>query len=565
MEYQEAYKNWKENPFFNAEIHQELEQIEGNDEEIQDRFYQELHFGTAGLRGKLGAGTNRMNIYTVAKATEGFARMLEEEGEEAKKRGVVIGYDIRHKSKEFAEITAGVFAAHGIHVFLHPHIVPTPVVSYSIRKLSAYAGVMITASHNPKIYNGYKAYGSQGSQILDDWANRIEEKIGQVEDYASISCLQGEEALEKGILEYVPSELMESYYQDVLSLTIHEGEALDKDICLVYSPLNGCGNLPVRNILKERGFHNVHVVKEQENPDPDFTTVGYPNPEDPQAFRLSEKLGKEVSADILLATDPDSDRLALEVKNEQGDYVFLNGNRIGALLIYYIVTEKAAQGTLPKKGAIIKSIVTGDISKAIAREYGLTVFETLTGFKNIAKPANDWDSTGEYDFLFGYEESIGFNHGPFVRDKDAVSSSMLVAEMAAFYKKKGLSLLQVLDKIYQHYGYYNEKLQSVVLEGLDGSARIQRIMDDFRAHPIQEVEGIACKEITDYQKDDTGLPKSNVLKYHYEDGSWYAIRPSGTEPKIKVYIYTKSSSKEGSEKKIDSFFRVIEEKMKEVK
>ncbi len=565
MDYKEKYEAWLRDDSFDEATHAELLAIQGDDAEILDRFYQDLKFGTAGLRGKLGAGTNRMNLYTVAQASEGFARTIEAEGEEAKKRGIALAYDVRHMSREFAELTAEIFAAHGIHVYLHREIQPTPLLSYTIRKLHAIAGVMVTASHNPREYNGYKAYGEEGSQILDDMANRILDNIAQVTSYASIPKMPLSEGLQCRLIEYVPDEVIEEYVSDVLKLTIHDGEEVDKGVRIVYSPLNGCGNKLVRRILAQRGFEQVYVVPEQELPDSDFTTVGYPNPEDPKAFAYSIELGKRVGADLLLATDPDSDRTALEVRNKEGEYVFLNGNRIGALLVNYILTQKSAAGTLPANGAVIKSIVTGDLIKPICEKYGVEVFEVLTGFKNICAPANEWDRTGEKTYVFGFEESIGFNHGTFVRDKDAVSSAMLVAEMAGFYKKQGKTLLDVLEDLYQEYGHYDERLISIVLEGLDGQALIGRIMESFRAQGIEQIGKMKLVRTVDFDRDETGIPKSNVLKYYYDDKSWYALRPSGTEPKIKLYMYVVGKTAEDAQLKLDLMEKACRDRMNAVK
>lgn len=565
MDYRKKYEEWLNNEFFDAKTHEELVAIKDDEAEVQDRFYQELKFGTAGLRGKIGAGTNRMNKYIVAKATEGFARTIEEDGEEAKKKGVAIAYDVRHRSEEFAHITAEVFAAHGITVYIHKTIQPTPVLSYTIRHLGCHAGVMVTASHNPRDYNGYKAYGPEGSQILDELADRILGHIAKVDDYSKIPRLPLEDAMRDGLIKWVPDEVLETYEKKVLALAIHDGEEIDKNVNIVYSPLNGCGYPWIPNILEKRGFTNLHVVEEQRDPDPDFTTVGYPNPEDPKAFAYSIELGKKVGADILIASDPDSDRVALEVRNRDGEYVFVNGNRIGALLVDYILREMKAVGTLPENGAVIKSIVTGDLVRPICEKYGVELLEVLTGFKNIAAPSNEWDTTKEKTFVFGFEESIGFNHGNFVRDKDAVSSSMMVAEMAAFYKKQGKTLLERLEEIYETYGYYNEKLISIVLEGADGQALIGRIMDDFRAKPIEEIGDMKLVRTVDYLKDDLGLPKSNVMKYYYDDKSWYALRPSGTEPKIKLYMYSVGADMEESAEKLERMEKACRARMDAVK
>lgn len=564
MNYKEKYQQWLNNPFFDEETKKELLSIKDDEAEIQDRFYQDLEFGTAGLRGKIGAGSNRMNVYTVSLATQGLADTIKSYGQEAMDRGVVISRDVRNMSKEFAEITASVLAANSIKVYIHRDITPTPVLSYSIRKLKTISGVMITASHNPKQYNGYKAYWEEGSQILDNIANQILDNMNKVGDFSNVKTMDFNEALDNGMIEWIDDSLIDSYIDDVLSLTI-EDEDIQKDVSIVYSPLNGTGNKLVRRILSERGFTNVHVVEEQENPDPDFTTVGYPNPEDPKAFEYSIRLGKKVNAEILLATDPDADRTALEVRDKNGEYVFLNGNKIGSLLAYYILSRLHANNKLPEDGAIVKSIVTGDLSKVVAKEYGVECFDVLTGFKNIFAPANLWDKTNEKTFIYGFEESIGYNYGTFVRDKDAVSSSMMISEMTAYYKKQGKSLLDVLDELYEKYGYYGDKLISIVLEGADGQALISRIMEDYRNNPIKEIKDLKLEKIIDYKFDETGLPKSNVLKYIYDDGSWFVVRPSGTEPKIKLYIYSVANSKQAGDEKIKEIFETAHNKIQSVK
>lgn len=564
MDYKKRYQEWLENPYFDEETKKELKAIANDEKDIEDRFYQDLQFGTAGLRGKLGAGTNRMNIYTVSLASQGLADTIKEYGKDAMNRGVAISYDVRHMSKEFAQISARVLAANGIKAFLHKDITPTPVLSYTVRKLGNISGIMITASHNPKEYNGYKAYWEEGSQILDDIADKILDNISKIGAFENVELISLEEGIEKGFIQYIDESLIDDYIKDVLSLSI-EDEAIDKNIKIVYSPLNGTGNKLVRRILEERAFKNVYVVKEQENPDPDFSTVGYPNPEDPKAFKYAIELGKKEEADILIATDPDADRTALEVRDKDGNYVFLTGNKIGLLLTNYILSRLSARNEMPKNPVIVKSIVTSNFSGVIAEKYGVEAIDVLTGFKNIYAPANEWDKTGEKTYVFGYEESIGYSYGSFVRDKDAVSSAMMISEMAAFYKKQGKSLLDVLEDLYKENAYYGEKLISVVLEGLDGQALIGRIMEDFRANPIKEMDGIKLLEVIDYKNDETGLPKSNVLKYIFDDGSWYVLRPSGTEPKIKLYIYSVDKDKKVSEDKIDLIYTRASEKIKAVK
>ncbi len=563
MDYLEKYNYWLSSEYFDEDTKKELESIKGDDEEILDRFHTNLTFGTAGMRGKIGAGTNRMNKYTVSLATQGLAETIKVRGKDAMKRGVAIAYDVRHFSKEFAEITASVLAANGIKVYLFDDIRPTPLLSYTIRKLGTISGVVITASHNPKDYNGYKVYWEEGSQILDDIAEEILNNINAIGDFSNVKFMDLEEGLNKTLINYIGKEIDDEYIEDVKSLALNED--IDKDIKIVYTPLNGTGNKPVRRVLRERGFENVFVVPEQENPDPDFTTVGYPNPEDIKAFDYAIRLGKEKNADLLIATDPDCDRVACMVKDFNGEYVALNGNQTGALLVKYILSSRHRDGTIPKNGAIVKSIVTGDLGKAIAKEYNVATIETLTGFKNICGKANEFDKTGEYTFIMGYEESIGYVYGTIVRDKDGVISSMLIAEMAAYYKKQGKTLLDELNEIYKKYGYYFEKLISIVLEGVEGQERINRIIDSFREDPIRNIGDMKLMKIIDYLNDETGNPKSNVLKYYFDDGSWYAVRPSGTEPKIKVYIYSKDKEKQASKNKIKAIEKATMDRIESIK
>lgn len=553
MDYRKNYDLWYQNDKFDDTTKKELTEIKDNDEEIKDRFYKSLEFGTAGLRGILGAGTNRMNQYMVAQATQGFADTIAESGDQAKKAGVAISYDVRHKSEEFAKVTAEVFAANGIKVWIHKEIQPTPVLSYTVRKLKTKAGVMITASHNPKNYNGYKAYNEEGSQILDETATKILGHIKDYPDFFKIPRIDFDEGLKTGIIEYVPDSVLEDYKKDVLACTINDD--IDKDISIVYTPLNGTGNKLVRYILDQRGFKNIHVVSEQENPDPDFTTVGYPNPEDPKAFKYSEQLGKQVNADLLLATDPDADRCAVEVLNIDGEYEFLTGNKIGSLLTNYILEALDKNGELPENGAVVKSIVSTDLIEPIANKYGVKKFDVLTGFKNIYAVANELERTGEGKFIFGFEESIGYNYKDFVRDKDAITSAMMIAEMAAYYKKQGKTLLDVLDDMYKEHGYYANEVVSIVLEGLDGQERIGRIMEEVRSNPIKELAGLKQVKIIDYKLGDTGLPKSNALKFYFEDNSWLALRPSGTEPKIKIYVNAIDQTADRANEKKDKFIK----------
>ncbi|WP_313756060.1 phospho-sugar mutase [Tissierella sp.] len=548
MNYKEKYNYWLENDYFDEDTKLELKGII-DDKEIEDRFHRDLTFGTAGLRGKIGAGTNRMNRYTVSLASQGLAQTIVNKGQEAMAMGVAIAYDVRHYSDEFAEIAARVLAANGVKVYLFEGIRPTPVLSYAIRKLKTISGIVITASHNPKDYNGYKVYWEEGSQILDDIAGEILDGINRIKDFSEIELMDLDKAIQDGLIKYIGKEIDDSYDEDLLKLKLNDD--MDKDIKIIYTPLNGTGNIPVRRILKKRGFTNIIVVPEQENPDPNFTTVGYPNPEDVKAFDYAKELGKKESADIIIATDPDCDRVAMMVKDRDGEFQPINGNQTGALLVNYILSQRHKKGDIPPNGAIVKSIVTGDLSKEIAKKYNVETIETLTGFKNICGKANEFDKTGEYTFIFGYEESIGYVYGTMVRDKDGVNTSMLIAEMAGYYKKQGKSILDVLEDLYHEHGYYEDRLMSIVLEGLEGSKRISRMMEEFRRSPIMEFGDMKVVKIIDYLLDETGNPKSNVLKYYLDDGSWYAIRPSGTEPKIKLYIYSKDKNNEVSKRKTE--------------
>lgn len=561
MRYREIYEMWTTDEYFDEMTRQELTAIT-DEKEIEDRFYADLKFGTAGLRGKIGAGTNRMNKYTVALATQGLAKTIVKRGKEAMDRGVAIAYDVRKFSDEFAEIASRVLASNGVKTYLFDGIRPTPMLSYAVRRLDCISGIVVTASHNPKDYNGYKVYWEEGSQILDEIADEILDEIGKITNFNEIKTIDFEEAKNQGLIEIIGKEIDDEYNETILNLSINDD--IDKDVKIVYTPLNGTGNIPVRRILKDRGFKNIIVVPEQENPDSNFTTVGYPNPEDVRAFEYAERLGKEVDAEILIATDPDCDRLAMEVKNQEGGYTFINGNQAGALFINYILTQRNEKGNLPENGAIVKSIVTGDLGRAIADKYKIKTFETLTGFKNICALPNLWDETKEYNFVFGYEESIGYVYGTHVRDKDAVIASMLMAEMAGYYKKQGLSLLDVLNKIFEEYGYYSEKLISIVLEGLEGQQQIGRIMESIRNNPIKEIGSMKLERTIDYLTDETDAGKSDVLKYYMDDGSWYAVRPSGTEPKIKLYIYSKGKSKEASFEKINLIESTVKGRMESI-
>lgn len=537
MNAQKRYEEWLRNVPESDPLYEQLKRMSENQKEIEESFYQDLKFGTAGLRGVVGAGTNRMNFYTVGKATQGIADYIAEHGEEAKKKGVVIAHDPRHFSKEFSQLTASILAANGIHVYVFPDLRPTPELACMIRRLHTISGINITASHNPPEYNGYKAYWEDGCQVSSDVADGMTEKIEKVDIWSGVKKMDYEAAQAQGLIEVLGPEYDRMYLDMIEGLAIHSGDELDLSIPLVYTPLNGAGSIPFRTMLKDRGFTNWHIVPEQENPDPDFSTVGYPNPEDPKAFRLAEKLGHETGAELLMATDPDSDRFAIELLAKDGTYVPLNGNQTGYLLVNYILEGRKSAGTLPAKGAMVKSIVTSTLSTRICEAYGVKMFESLTGFKNICGRIPYLQEHG-YTYLFGYEESVGYSACDEIRDKDGISAGMLVAEAAAYYRKEGKTLYDVLQDIYQKYGAFAEDEPNLVLKGIEGSERISRMMVYVRGHQPSEVAGHKVVKVIDYQNGYEDIPASNVLRFYLDNDSWFAIRPSGTEPKIKFYFYS---------------------------
>jgi len=552
QDYIKIYEKWISSPKLDAKSKKELEDIKNDEKEIQDRFYQDLSFGTAGLRGKLGAGTNRMNSYVIARATHALAKVIEAHGEEYVKKGIAIAYDCRICSDEFARLSALIMATHGIKAYLFDSLRPTPELSFAVRYYGCASGINITASHNPKEYNGYKVYWCEGSQIKDDIADKVLDEINKMDVFDLPEVITEEEAIKKGLLIYINEEVDKAYYEKVMSLSQRDDDEVDKSIKIVYTPLNGAGNIAVRTILDKKGYKNVFVVKEQENPDGTFPTIKYPNPEDTKAFEYSEKLAKEVGAEILIATDPDSDRLAVEVVHG-GEIIALNGNQTGVLLINYIINALNDKNKMPENPAIVKSIVTGDMGTAIAQKFGVEMKSVLTGFKNISALPNEWDVTKEKTYIFGYEESIGYNAGVFVRDKDAVSSAMLLAEMAGYYKKQGKTLIDVLNDLFEQYGYYSENTVSISLEGIEGQQRIARMMDEIRKIYPTKIGAADIVEITDYEiqektdvntgkKEKIDIEKTNAIRFLYSDGCWYTLRPSGTEPKIKLYIYTKAEN-----------------------
>ncbi|MCR5666913.1 MAG: phospho-sugar mutase [Eubacterium sp.] len=545
MGYLETYTKWVKQLEEGNPLKKELIAIKDDAREIEERFYQELSFGTAGLRGKVGAGTNRMNIYTVGKATQGIANYIKTYGQEAMKRGVVIAHDPRHFSREFCELTAGILAANQIRAYTFMSLRPTPQLAYMVTRLHCIAGINITASHNPKEYNGYKVYWEDGCQVSSKIADAMTSCINEVDLFEDVLNYDYEKGVQEGKIKVLGAEYDDEYLKKVEAQAIHEGEELDLTIPLVYTPLNGCGAIPFRRMLEERGFTNYKIVPEQEQPDPDFTTVGYPNPEDPKAFALSETYAKEFGAELIMATDPDADRFAIEIRDHNGNYVPLNGNQTGYLLVNYILEGHKSAGTLPQKGAMVKSIVTSTLSTRIANAYGVEMFETLTGFKNICGRIPRLHEEG-YTYLFGYEESVGYAACEEIRDKDGISAGMLIAEAAAYYRKQNKTLWDVLMEIYETYGYFAEDEPNIVLDGIAGAKRIQRMMSWFRSHTPKTVANIRVKDVIDYADGYEDLEPHNAIRVFLEDGSWFAIRPSGTEPKIKFYFYATADSKEAA-------------------
>ena len=544
MEAREIYQKWVENLDKDNPLYLELISIKDDEKEIEERFHQYITFGTAGLRGKLKAGSNCMNVYMVGRATQGIANFIKKFGDEGMERGVVIAHDCRHMSREFCLLTASILAANGIKAYIYKSLRTTPQLAYSVNVLNTIAGINITASHNPQDYNGYKAYWEDGCQVSSTIADGMLEEIEKVDEFKDVIKGDFDEFVNKGKIEILDDKYDRMYIDHVKSLAIHDGdEELDLDIPLIYTPLNGCGSMPFEAVMNERGFRNWRFVEQQKDPDPDFTTVGYPNPEDPKAFKLAEELGKEIGAELLMATDPDGDRFAIEVRNDKGEYIPLNGNQTGYLLVNYILEARKQEGTLPMKGAMVKSIVTSTLSSEIAESYGVKMFEALTGFKNICGRIPFLQQNG-YTYLFGYEESIGYAASPEIRDKDGISAGMLVAEAAAYYRKIGKTLFDALNDIYAKYGYYAEDEPNLILEGIEGSRRITRMMSHVRKEYPTEFAGIKVKSVIDYIEGYEDIPASNVLRFYLEDGSWFAIRPSGTEPKIKFYFYTKQESRE---------------------
>lgn len=550
----ENVKQWLQDPSIDEETKRELEGLSDQPLELEDRFYKDLEFGTGGLRGVIGAGSNRINRYTVGKATQGFARyILEQHGSAEGTPSVVIAHDSRHFSPEFALEAALVLAGNGITAKLFPSLRPTPQLSFSVRHLGATGGIVITASHNPPEYNGYKVYNAEGGQLVPDEAEKVISYIQQVDSFASVKRLDQQEAEAKGLLVWLGQEDDDAFIRTVADVSVNReaiASTLGQDFKIVYTPLHGTGNIPVRRVLEEVGFTNVHIVAEQEQPDAEFSTVKSPNPEEREAFTLAMKVGQEIGADLLIGTDPDADRMGAVVKNQAGEFVVLSGNQSGALMIYYLLSQLKDAGKLPSNGAVIKTIVTSEMGATIAEHFGAEVFNTLTGFKYIGEKMTQFEKTGSHTYLFGYEESYGYLAGNYARDKDAVLASLLICEAGAYYKAQGKTLYEVLQELYEQFGYFQEKLESRTLKGKDGLAQIQAKMSDWRSNPPQTVAGQAVTQVLDYSEGLDGLPKENVLKYMLEDGSWFCLRPSGTEPKIKVYFAVRGDSLEDANARI---------------
>ncbi len=561
MDYKKLYEEWLSNPYFDEETKAELKAIEQDENEIKERFYKELEFGTAGLRGVIGAGTNRMNIYTVRKTTQGLANYIAAvKGEE---KGVAIAHDSRRMSPEFAKEAALCLAANGVKAYIFDSLRPTPELSYAVRKLGCIAGINITASHNPPEYNGYKVYWEDGAQITPPHDSGIMAEVQKVTDYNTVKTMDEEAAKAAGLFQVIGKEVDDAYIEELKSQVIHMDaiKAMAKELKIVYSPLHGTGNIPARRVLKELGFEQVYVVKEQELPDGEFPTVSYPNPEADEAFELGLKLAKEVDADLVLATDPDADRLGVRVKDKNGEYHTLTGNMSGCLLAdYELGQRKAVNGSLPQDGAMISTIVTTNMAAAIAKYYGVKFIEVLTGFKYIGQQILGFETSGAGSYLFGFEESYGCLIGTHARDKDAIVATMALCEAAAYYKTKDMTLWDAMIEMYERYGYYKDDIQSITLKGIEGLAQIQTILENLRKNPPAEIGGYKVLSARDYKADTivdmetkevkaTGLPSSNVLYYDLTDDTWVCVRPSGTEPKIKIYYGVKGTSLTDAEEK----------------
>ena len=569
MSYREQYDFWLQDAYFDEKTKEELRGIAGDEKEIEDRFYKELEFGTGGLRGVIGAGTNRMNIYTVRKATQGLANYIISQG--GKEKGVAIAYDSRRMSPEFADVAALCLAANGIKAYVFDALRPTPELSFALRTLHCISGIVITASHNPPEYNGYKAYWEDGAQVAAPRDKEIIDEVKKVTDYGQVKTMDKEEAIAAGLYQVIGKEIDDAYMVELKKQIIHPEiiQEVADDIKIVYSPFHGTGNVPVRRILSELGFKNVYVVPEQELPDPDFTTLDYPNPEDPKAFTLALELAKEKNADIVLATDPDADRLGIyALDTKSGEYIPFTGNMSGMLIAEYILRERTATNTMPENPALVTTIVTTNMAGAIAREYNVKFIEVLTGFKYIGEQIKLFEQNHNNNYVFGLEESYGCLAGTHARDKDAVVAVMCLCEMAAWCKKNGITVWDQMIRLYEKYGYYKETQYAITLKGIDGSKQIAEMMDKLRSNPHKSFGELEVKEFRDYDRNvtknlitgeegPTGLPKSNVLYFDLTNDSWCCARPSGTEPKIKFYMGVKGSSLADAQDKVEKLTEAL--------
>ena len=569
MDYREIYEQWLANPYFDEATKEELKGISEDENEIKERFYMDLEFGTAGLRGIIGAGTNRMNIYVVRRATQGLANYIAKVDKKA--QGVAIAYDSRHMSPEFAEEAALCLAANGIKAYIFESLRPTPELSFAVRHLGCVAGINVTASHNPPEYNGYKVYWEDGAQITPPHDSGIMGEVKSISDWNTVKTMDKAEAEKADLFQVIGKEVDDAYMAELKKQVIHMDaiEKEGKNLKIVYTPLHGTGNIPARRILKELGFENVYVVKEQELPDGDFPTVSYPNPEAAEAFELGLKLAKEVDADLVLATDPDADRLGVRVKDKNGEYHDLTGNMSGCLLANYELSQrKAVNGSLPEDGALIKTIVTTNLADAIAKGYGVNLIEVLTGFKFIGQQIRGFENSGKGSYLFGFEESYGCLIGTYARDKDAIVATMALCEAAAYYKTQGKTLWDAMIEMYEQFGYYKDAIQSVTMKGIEGLQKIQEIMNSLRQNPPAEFAGHKVTAVRDYKADTitdvttgavkpTGLPNSNVLYYELTDDAWVCVRPSGTEPKVKFYYGVKGTSLADADEKSDIMGKAV--------
>lgn len=570
MNWETTYEKWIQSPTLDKELQEQLNELKNNQLILKESFYRNLEFGTGGMRGEIGPGTNRMNIYTIRKASAGFAKYIESFREEAKNRGVAIAFDSRHKSPEFAMEAAKTLATYGIKAYVFNELRPTPELSFAVRQLNCFGGIVITASHNPPEYNGFKVYGDDGGQLPPAAADQVIEYVNSFENELEIEVQSEQELVEKGLIHRL-DEKMDQLYVEQLKTVIVNNELVKnhgKDLKIVFTPLHGTALVPATMSLNAVGFENVTVVEEQAKADPNFTTVKSPNPEEHAAFEYAIRYGKEIDADVLIATDPDADRLGIATKNENGEYVVLTGNQTGALMLHYLLSQQ----DVPSNGLLLKTIVTSEFGQVIASSFGVRTIDTLTGFKFIGEKIKEYEQTNEYSFLFGYEESYGYLIKPFVRDKDAVQATILAAEIATFYKTKGMTLYEGLNSLYDQYGFYLEGLKSLTLKGIEGTEKIQAILTNYRQNPPADINGLKVVTVEDYklqektslqsgEKEQILLPKSNVLKYHLEDGSWVCLRPSGTEPKIKFYFGIVGETREDSIQKLDSIQQAFMEKI----